>query len=576
MKKIFYYLSLILILYTVISCENILNIENKVNITPDDVWNDYKMANAYITNLYSMIVPGQSQNDGKSTDEAATIYDGTMNSFLNGQATIDSWGSFENTYKLIRSINFVFPNLEKGSIPEDQKKQIRGQALFFRAWLYWKMVKMAGGVPLILEPQSQYDIENIFLERTPTSECINQIIKDLDEAISLLPSEWNSSEWNKVTSGIAMAVKGEVLLWWASPLFNPQNDAKRWTDAYNATKAAKDFLVTNNGRGLFKPYNDIWDTEGLQNEEVVFVRVYQFPGSTYNQQGMRPLLYSQDAHDEDRPSLELVNAFPMKDGSKFDPNVIDYKNLHKNRDDRFYTTIAYNGSYPYLKELIDGGWNMWTYRDGSFAADTKDGNLYSSTSFYRAKGIDKTVTQATRGQCGLDNIIIRFAEVLMNYGEASNGAGKPDEALNVLYQIRQRAGIEPGPDNKYGITASNRAEIFNAYLEERQIEFAFEAKRWNDIRRMRRFDVLRNVKQRHGLKILLKTGMERPDRNANLDDVIDRFDYEVVNCDELKNLGIINPKDEYYFMPIAKSDLDRNSNLKQTKGWDNGTFDPLL
>ena len=37
----------------------------------------------------------------------------------------------------------------------------------------------------------------------------------------------------------------------------------------------------------------------------------------------------------------------------------------------------------------------------------------------------------------------------------------------------------------------------------------------------------------------------------------------------------INWKPEYYFFAIPTSTLELNSNLQQTNGWTNGTFDPL-
>jgi hypothetical protein len=327
------------------------------------------------------------------------------------------------------------------------------------------------------------------------------------------------------------------------------------------------------------------------NCEVIMVRQYQYPGSYYSQMGMWPQLYtggSQASADWDTPTLELVNAFPMKNGSKWTGSGDDYFNLHKNRDDRFYATIGYNGSEPYLKDMIDNGWNLWTYRvkDGNLGADALSGFLATSTGFLRKKGVDKTLTKATVGQSGVDNIIFRFAEVLMNYGEAANGANHPEEALQALYAIRKRAGIEAG-SGKYGITAATRAEIFKAYLDERQVEFAFENKRWPDLRRMRRFDILRTMQQRHGLLFRLKPEFETATayqfdnnppipREAKLEDVINRFTVEILTCDERAGTQwYMQPKDEYYFFAIPKAHLDLNRNLQQTQGWNNGTFDPL-
>ena len=66
-------------------------------------------------------------------------------------------------------------------------------------------------------------------------------------------------------------------------------------------------------------------------------------------------------------------------------------------------------------------------------------------------------------------------------------------------------------------------------------------------------------------------------REANLEDVIDRFTVEIISCDSHTG-GLewyMQPKDDYYFYGIPKTHLDRNRNLQQNQGWDNGTFDPL-
>ncbi len=173
----------------------------------------------------------------------------------------------------------------------------------------------------------------------------------------------------------------------------------------------------------------------------------------------------------------------------------------------------------------------------------------------------------------MDWIEIRFAEVLMNYGEAANETGKTSEALQVLYSIRQRAGILPGSGN-YGVTASSVSEIREAYIKERFVEFAFENKRWNDLRRWKRFDILNNQVSRKAVKMQLKPGEPVP---LITDDIYDqaiwsRFTPVFVN--NLEGSFTFNVPDKFYFYAIPKTHLDKNPNLEQNNNW-GGTFDPL-
>ena len=110
----------------------------------------------------------------------------------------------------------------------------------------------------------------------------------------------------------------------------------------------------------------------------------------------------------------------------------------------------------------------------------------------------------------VDWVEMRFAEVLMNYGEAANETGKSSEALQVLYSVRQRAGIIPGSGGKYGITASTVSDIREAYIKERFVEFAFEGSAGMILRRLRRFDILNNQHTRKTVHMWLKPGAQVP------------------------------------------------------------------
>ena len=99
---------------------------------------------------------------------------------------------------------------------------IKAQALFLRAYQYFEMVKIYGGVPLILTPQDRHN-DDLYVTRNTAKECIDQIVKDLDDAAASLPSIWGENDFGRITKGAAMAFKGRVLLTYASKQFNPNN-----------------------------------------------------------------------------------------------------------------------------------------------------------------------------------------------------------------------------------------------------------------------------------------------------------------------------------------------------------------
>ncbi|MEQ6119874.1 RagB/SusD family nutrient uptake outer membrane protein [Reichenbachiella sp. MALMAid0571] len=584
--NIFNKISGIVFIITMISaCSDPLDKENLEAVTGDDVWGNPAVAEAYVNDLYGDFMPSNF-NAGRQTDETLDVINQNgLSGFLQGTITENSYNDFP--YTSIRKINIFLEGIDAATFSAEIKDQLKGQALFWRAWAYFRMVKAYGGVQLVLTPGSSTDIDAAFVSRSKTSECIDQIILDLDNAISFLEDK---SSIGRIDKCVALSFKGKVLLYWASPQFNRTNDVSRWTDAYNANIAALEFL-DGQDKGLLEDYGELWHNE--MNKEVIMVKRFQYPGyaNGYSQAAMRPLAYARGAVGANMPSLELVNAYPMKDGSKWDPVTMDYSVLHENRDDRFYASIAYNGAEPFISPMF-GNENMWTYwydKDGDpgtgingkeSRADNEPQfgdwaeNLIPHGSFYPAKMLDRDITRTTVEDGQVDWIELRYAEVLMNMAEAANESGKTPEALDALYQIRARAGIEVGSGN-YGITASTVADVRQVIMDERFVEFAFEQKRFDDLRRWRIFTSTfnnLNNKALHGLRIEYTGAGARPEGLTDINTISDQFTVTVI--EGVQPTSVVE-EDKYSFFGIPTSILERNSKIEQNNTW-GGTFDPLL
>lgn len=572
-----------------------LDYENTEVINPDNVWTDKIMINAYYNDIHASMLPGWPFN-GNDSDEGLNGI-GSMSDYQRGIIDVEKTGQ-KFDYDKIDKINFLLDKLE--GIPEsvltpEENKQLMGQALFWRAWDYWGKVTTFGGVPLILKPQDVTDRESLFVPRNKTSECVEQIIKDLDDAIAYLPDQWTGDDYGRIDKGIAMAYKGKILMWYASPLFNPNNDKKRWETAYAANKAAVDFL-TDLGKGLYPNYKNIWYDE--RNMEVIMVNQFYYPDHTFNQSAIRPFPYGDAGANF--PYMPLLLSYPKKDGSAL---VLDVNRLsdltynrdfmtdfYTNRDERFYASIFCGGTILPLPEMKAGEryWYVWEKTEDPSAPDShrySNLNSYQNnggiggciTGFTQLKGFDESLEKSLLGNAETDWIEIRFAEVLMNYGECANEVGRTDEALQVLYDIRKRAGIESG-SGRYGISATSQDEIREAYMNERFVEFAFEGKRWGDLRRWKRIDILNKHEYRSGLYLVINNN----DDINGFDWTKDISDPEVREMFHLEYVRNLDGNDDYrynldlnhWFYPINKEGLDRNSKLEQNNEW-GGTFDPL-
>lgn len=109
---------------------------------------------------------------------------------------------------------------------------------------------------------------------------------------------------------------------------------------------------------------------------------------------------------------------------------------------------------------------------------------------YNYKVSDLSLTQDKVMTFDIDYILMRFAEVMFIYAEAANENGHSDVAIDLLKQIRKRAGIEAGADGLYGLKVGSREEIRQAILDERHIELCYEGHRFWDLRRTRNMMML--------------------------------------------------------------------------------------
>lgn len=560
------------------SCNKVLDKKNLIVVNEKDVWNNLDLATAVANRIHAESLPEWNNSWADNSEES----DGGSE-FMYGQLTensVDFW-----PYSEIRDINTLLTNVDKGTLPEDKKKWLKGQAFLFRGWQYWELAKRYGGVPLILVPQQLTD--DLLVKRNTTTETIKQIIADLDSAIAYLPVITVASGDNngRVHKGTAMAIKGRVLLYYASPQFDPgQSAAGRWQAAYDANKAAKDYLATQNF-GLHPGFAGLWFTE--MNKEVIFVRRYQYLVTntrSWNNwaAATRPLDISQGTSGANRPALEIVNAFPMKDGKAItDPtSAYTYNSQYfwQNRDPRFGQTIVYNGAlWQVGNNGVEAGRIQWTYVGG-------EQNSPTVTGFYMRKAVDTTQSSLGAFNSSTDWVELRYAEVLLNLAEAANEIGKPEEAYPLLTAIRARAGIDPGANNLYGLEPGmDKTQLRNAILRERQLELAFEGKRFWDLRRRRLFESTLNGTRRHGQTITLKvTPAQWAAVKASMSPqqliIHLQTNYTTYFQHTDKNVDTqfdITWKPEYYFFAIPSRHLQLNSNLKQTQGWAGGSFDPL-
>lgn len=586
MRKLFSY---ILLTVSLTACSDILD---KTDLTGIDerTWDNESTATLYLNRVYDLSMPTWPNLASAATlptaiHDISDDYNGGDQKIWYGTLSVDNITDFfggnasNNVWAYIRKTNILLSEIEKGPLPVDVKTKIKAQAYFLRGWLYFQLIKLYGGVPYISHPQD-WVTENLFVTRNKTSECIDSIARDFDMATAL-PGTWGTADKGRITRGAALGVKGRMLLYWASPQFNPNNDPARWERAYKANRAAYDTLVLD-GYGLFSNYANIWLDEGTGNKEVILLRSFDgaTKASTFDD-AARPNSESNGGGGAYQPTLELVNTYPTIDGLPItDPNSgYDPVYYWKNRDPRFDATIAYNGCIWPLSNKT--GRKQWNY-----VGVTEDKNKPTATGFYCRKNVNTSTIKDNTKLGKTDWIEMRFAEVMLNLAECANATGRTQEAYDMLTAIRKRAGIRPGEGGTYGLKQGmSRDEMFETIINERRIELAFEGKRYDDLRRNKLFDKL-NGKKRSILKITINapyTAADLEKADATGITLRDKLDlngpdyttYFTATVDVLDTQKPINYPSNYYFYAIPTTNITRNPSIVQTTGWTTGGFNPL-
>ena len=487
---------------------NSLDISNLWNYDADLVWNDDNLATAYVTDLYGDIFSGWSTSADNTAEQQTGI------PFMLSTITTSGSGYKRWNYTNIRNINLGLEYLAEGGCTESVKNSLTGQMLFMRAYQYGEMVVYHGGMPYITKAQDK-DEDDLYVTRTSTAECFDLIIKDLDDAIALLPAKATGNDYGRIDQCFAKAYKAKMLLYKASPQFNPSNmyDNKYWNEAYTAAKEAYDFCIAQ-GIKLTANYADNWLVDG--NSEVVFPIIYSNPDKTANWENtIRPSSLSR-SNAGNTPTWDMVKAFPMLDGKRFDDPAGKYyagaesdflQKFWQNRDPRFEDCILYNADlYPVSGTA--SGYRQYTsvgiaVREDSYGINPNVGSTATQndaiSGMYVRKGSDLSLSQDLVSTYDHDYPFMRLAEVMFIYAEAANETDHQDVAVDMLKQIRKRAGIEAGENGLYGLKVANRKEIRQAILDERNVELCFEGHRFMDLRRTR------NMMQLNGLQ---KYGVE--------------------------------------------------------------------
>tara|TARA_R110002124_G_scaffold223917_1_gene389201 strand:- start:10763 stop:12196 length:1434 start_codon:yes stop_codon:yes gene_type:complete len=428
MKK---YIIYILTLLAGTSCSDFLELQPEHQISDGSFYknaNDFETAliGSYssLQNLYdaNLVYVGELTTDNAeiqwttpsiSEVELDEVNFTPSNGFLNS--------IWQISFNLVSQSNNILSRIDDVDMGTQIRNQIKGEALFLRAFGYFNLVRTFGPVPIVdVAFRSPGEIAAYDMTRKP-EEAVYQILEaDLNQATSLLTGVEELGK-SRASSAAAMTLLGKVYL--------------TQMDYSNAETALKG-VVESNAFSLESDYKRLFTNGNDELSESIFEIKYM------------------------SGNLGVGNGF----SSTFTPARFDM--------DIFPNQMQGSGRILPTPEMSEA------YEDGDLRRPASIGDSVRVISggfekeLYGLKFVD--FTTGVQGDGGINFTALRYADVLLMYAEALNQNSKQDEAMVYLNMVRERAGLTE-------VSGLDQAALTVALAQERRVELFLEGHRWFDL-----------------------------------------------------------------------------------------------
>ena len=540
------YLSLIIVLA---GCKKDLDLAPKDQISDPSFWkrpSDFQLA----ANDFYFSLQGAHNYTENNSDIA---FGQGPNSVSNGSYLVPgSSATWDNAYKYIRSTNYLLQKAEESKLGESINRWV-GEALFFRAYQYWKLVKSFGGVPKI-DKVLDVNSAELYSQRSTQAEIIDFILADLDAAVARLPkqSQLAAEEQGRVTQGAALALKARAALYqgtWAK--YHSAGDPSKYL---NAAIDASEKAVASNEYELYKgmgadSYKYLFILQGDDSKEVILARRYYANRATHN--WTRELWFNYMY-----PTKNLADQYLATDGLPISQSPLfqGYNTLtseFQNRDPRMAMTFIVPGSTIFFEQGI---------LQPTFPGFS--GSNATQTGYMIRKFLDETI-DATQFRGEYDFKEFRYAEVLLNLAEAlyeKNGSISDVDLNRTINVIRSRAGM-PALTNAH--VSTNGLNMRDEIRRERTVELAFEGFRRDDLKRWKTAETV----MPQAIKGVKFVGTEYQTKYPNLqvgtDIIVDNNGFIIAEPAAARQFAAKHYLDP---LPLQQIQLSKGT-LSQNPGW---------
>ncbi|WP_197464026.1 RagB/SusD family nutrient uptake outer membrane protein [Rufibacter sp. DG15C] len=430
------------------ACDDLLDTEPRQSVSSEVALTDITGVRAVLNSVYDrlqvntyygaqmMLAPDVMADNLRQTTPNSNRY----TFFQNNTQGLAIWGT---AYAAINEVNFVIKGIETATTTEAEKSQIRGEAHFLRALLYFDLARIYGYEPgkevsgwnlsavLRLTPTASLADADM-RERSTNVAVYTQIESDLGVAIKNLVAPSTSAAHFRGNKAAAEALMSRVSLYqgkWQQALDNAK--AALATKGFT-TAAGGGVTATSVGTsGLTSKANYVNAFKTQPNPESLFeLRYIQATESLGSNESLHSLTstFTTGAWGDIVPTAELYNLYEAGD-------------VRKNM---YYSPATPPAGVP--------------------STPKETGLVYSQK--YSATGGAFT-----------DNIpLFRTSELYLIKAEAEAELNNLTDALLDLNALRLRSGASV-------IVETDKGTIIDKILVERRLELAFEGHRFFDLKR---------------------------------------------------------------------------------------------
>ncbi len=422
--------------------------------------NDTELQNVLLNGYYHL--QGVTLNsifvNSIATDEA---YDMKTNNSMNhislNECTWDATLGITNDiweycFNIINRCNNVLQYLDNAS--DSNRTQFEGEASFLRAYAYFTLVRLFGPVPISTTPINDYTSLYSY-DRSSVEDVYSLIEADLETAINNLPYSYTADNMQgRATKIAAYTMQADVFM----TLQNFTSAQASLENVINYANQHSDEL------GLEEDVLQIYASDNPMGKEIIFAAQFNNGATVVDNELMGRCILNTKPSDQP--------AYIYSDGTESTITVSQgtsvmlmtwelYNKLKENPNDQRFQKLTYSG-------ILSGDFVSNASDEVQVSAD---GYTYIPTTL---KYFDFQNEGLTTCVSGNDNIIYRYADVLLMYAECLNNNGNTSQAAIYLNQVRSRAGVA-------NTTATTKDDMDLAIEDERLLELCFEGHRWYDL-----------------------------------------------------------------------------------------------